>query len=485
MRQLSGLDTVFLNLETHACPMHVGGLSLLDVSNVPGGFSFQKVLLHIEQRLHLLPPFRRRLVTTPMGLDQPYWIEDPDFNLENHVRRRGLPGRGGHRELRDLVCDVMSIPLDRSRPLWEVYVVEGFKDGRVALITKIHHACIDGVTGAEMLSVLLDLSPEPAEIAPPEHPWEPDKEPSMLKLSWMTTKKTLLRPQEGVRLVRESFPLVVSAGKSLLDARKKAREQSKVAEDEPGKGKASLAAPRTRFNTQITSRRSYAYGTLALDDIKFVKSAFGCTVNDVVLNISAEALRRDLQDKGELPEGPLYSGVPVSVRTEEQKGAGGNRVTMVRTNLHTDIEDPVERLTAINQRMQQVKQAQKAVPANLLLDWVALPSPALMAQAARLYENFAIQDYYSPPFNVVISNVPGPPVNLYFAGALVTENHPISIPYHGLAFNITVMSYRNQMDYGLTAHRDTLPDIGFVAELMEEALEELKKRAKQQLKKAG
>ncbi len=485
MKQLSGLDTVFLNLESHACPMHVGGLALLDVSNMPGGFTFQKVFEHIQARLHLLPPFRRRLVTTPLGLDQPYWIEDPAFELENHVRRRGLPGRGGHRELRDLVCDVMSIPLDRSRPLWEIYVIEGFKDGRVGLITKIHHACIDGVSGAEMLSVLLDLEAEPKPIAPPDTPWQPDKEPSMLQLSWMTTKKTLVRPKEGVRLIRESFPLLVTAGKALLDARKKAKEHSKTAHDEGAKDKGALGTPRTRFNTNITGRRSYAYGTLALDDIKFVKNAFGCTVNDVVLNISAEALRRYLLDKGELPDASLYAGVPVSVRTEELKGAGGNQVTMVRTNLHTDMEDTVERLAAINQRMQQVKKAQQAVPANLLLDWVALPAPALMARAARLYENFAIQDYYNPPFNVVISNVPGPQVNLYFAGALVTENHPVSIPYHGLAFNITVMSYRNQIDYGLTAHRDTLPDIGYFAELMEEALEELKKRAKAQLKKAS
>lgn len=483
MKQLSGLDTVFLNLETHACPMHVGGLALLDVSTMPGGFTFQKVFEHIQQRLHLLPPFRRRLVTTPLGLDQPYWIEDPHFELENHVRRRGLPGRGGHRELRDLVCDVMSIPLDRSRPLWEIYVVEGFKDGRIALITKIHHACIDGVSGAEMLSVLLDLEAEPKPIPPPEDPWVPDSEPSMLKMSWMTTKKTLLRPKEGVRLIRESFPLLVTAGKHLLDARRKAKEHS-ASQDEPS-DKGALGAPRTRFNTNITSRRSYAYGTLELDDIKFVKNAFGCTVNDVILDISAEALRRYLDDKGELPEASLYAGVPVSVRTEEQKGQGGNQVVMVRTDLHTHIADPVERLHAISQRMQQVKKSQQAVPASLLHDWMALPAPALMAQAARLYENFAIQDYYSPPFNVVISNVPGPRHNLYFAGALVTEQHPVSIPYHGLAFNITVMSYRNQIDYGLTAHRDTLPDIGYFAELMEEALEELKKRAKEQLKQAS
>lgn len=483
MKQLSGLDTVFLNLESQDCPMHVGGLALLDPREAPGGFSFQKVLEHIQQRLHLLPPFRRRLVTTPLGLDQPYWIEDPDFEIEHHVRRRGLPGRGGHRELRDLVCDVMSIPLDRSRPLWEIYVVEGFKDGRIALITKIHHACIDGVSGAEMMSVLLDLQADPKPIPPPEKPWQPEAVPSMLKVSWLTTKKTLLRPQEGIRLIRESLPLVVNAGRALMAARKQAADTA-ASKDKTSK-KEGLTAPRTRFNGQITSRRSYAYGTLQLADLKLVKNAFGCTLNDVMLNISAQAMRDYLKDKGELPEAAMMAGVPVSVRTEEQKGKGGNQVTMVRTNLHTDIEDPIERMAAISQRMQQVKKTQKAVPAQLLLDWMALPAPALMAQAARLYENFSIQDYHNPPFNVVISNVPGPPVNLYFCGALVTENHPISIPYHGLGFNITVMSYRSQMDYGLTAHRETLPDIGFFAELMEEALAELKRRAEAQMQKAG
>jgi diacylglycerol O-acyltransferase / wax synthase len=484
MRQLSGLDTMFLNLETNAVPMHIGGLTILDPASAPKDFGFEAVRRLIESRLHLLPMFRRRLVTSPLNLDLPYWIEDPEFDIEHHVRHRALPRPGNDKQLADFVCDVMSTRLDRSMPLWRSYYVEGLSGGRVALLTKIHHACIDGVSGAELLSVLLDLTVEPRVVPPPEMPWEPEPIPSPIQLAASTARNLVARPKEAWRLMKETGPFLFSAGRAAL-AHRRARDESAEAEVQAPEDRSVGAAPRMRFNTTITARRSFAFRSLPLADVKRVKNTFGTSVNDVVLAICAEGLRRWLDEKNELPERSLVAAVPVSVRTEEEKGTHGNKVTMARTALHTEIADPVERLQALSRRMSKVKKSFKATPARRMMDWVNVPSPGLLAQAARLYENFSIQDYVYPPYNLVISNVPGPAQPLYLAGAKVVANYPVSIPYHGLAFNITVMSYLENLDIGLTAHRTTVPDIDHLMTFIGGALEELKARAEQVLRKAG
>jgi diacylglycerol O-acyltransferase len=481
MRQLSGLDSVFLNLETNAVPMHIGGLTVLDPGSAKD-FGFDAVRRLIESRLHLLPMFRRRLVESPLNLDLPYWIEDPEFDIEHHVRHRALPRPGDDAQLADFICDVMSTRLDRSMPLWRAYYVEGLSGGRVALLTKIHHACVDGVSGAELLSVLLDLTPVPREVAPPETPWEPDPIPSPIELATSTARSLVARPREALRLLRETVPFLFSAGRAAL-AHRRARAE---AGDEPAPEDREVgAAPRMRFNTTITARRSFGFRSLPLADFKLVKNAFGTSVNDVVLCICAGALRRWLQDKHELPDASMVAAVPVSVRTEAEKGTQGNKVTMARTALHTEIEDPVERLRCLSRRMDKVKKSFRATPARRMMDWVNVPSPVLLAQAARLYENFSIQDYVYPPYNLVISNVPGPPQPLYLAGARVMANYPVSIPYHGLAFNITVMSYLDSLDFGLTGHRTTVPDIDTLSELLAAELATLKQRAEKVVRKAG
>jgi diacylglycerol O-acyltransferase / wax synthase len=484
MRQLSGLDTMFLNLETNAVPMHIGGLAILDPSTASKEFGFETVRRLIEGRLHLLPMFRRRLVTSPLNLDLPYWIEDPEFDIEHHVRHRALPRPGNDKQLADFICDVMSTRLDRSMPLWRTYYVEGLSGGRVALLTKIHHACVDGVSGAELLSVLLDLSAEPRAVEPPEQPWEPEAIPSPIQLAASTARSFVARPKEAWRLLRETGPYLFSAGRAAL-AHRRARDHAEEVEPEAPEDRSVGAAPRMRFNTTITARRSFAFRSVPLADVKLVKNAFGTSVNDVVLCVCAGALRQYLEEKHELPEQPLVAAVPVSVRSAEEKGTHGNKVTMARTALHTEIEDPVERLQALSRRMGKIKKAFKATPARRMMDWINVPAPGLLAQAARLYENFSIQDYVYPPYNLVISNVPGPPQPLYLAGARVQANYPVSIPYHGLAFNITVMSYLDNLDFGLTAHRTTVPDIDHLMDLLVAALAELKARAEQVLRKAG
>jgi len=483
MRQLSGLDTMFLNLETNAVPMHIGGLAILDPATAPRDFGFATVRRLIESRLHLLPMFRRRLVESPLNLDLPYWIEDPEFDIEHHVRHRALPRPGNDQQLADFICDVMSTRLDRSMPLWRVYYIEGLSGGRVGLLTKIHHACVDGVSGSELLGVLLDLTAEPPAVAPPGIPWEPEPLPSPIQLTASTAKNLLQRPKEALRLLRETGPFLFSAGREALAHR---RARAAADEKQPALEDRSVgAAPRMRFNTTITARRAYAFRSVPLADVKLIKNAFGTSVNDVVLGICAGALRKYLEAKHELPDQTLVAGVPVSVRTAEDKGTDGNKVTMARTPLHTEIADPVERLQALSKRMMKVKRSFRATPARRMMDWVNVPSPGLLAQAARLYENFSIQDYVYPPYNLIISNVPGPQQPLYFAGARVQANYPVSIPYHGLAFNITVMSYLDNLDFGLTAHRTTVPDIDHLMDLLVEAAAELKQRAEQALRKAG
>jgi len=483
MRQLSGLDTMFLNLETNAVPMHIGGLAILDPATAPRDFGFATVRRLIESRLHLLPMFRRRLVESPLNLDLPYWIEDPEFDIEHHVRHRALPRPGNDQQLADFICDVMSTRLDRSMPLWRVYYIEGLSGGRVGLLTKIHHACVDGVSGSELLGVLLDLTAEPPAVAPPGIPWEPEPLPSPIQLTASTAKNLLQRPKEALRLLRETGPFLFSAGREALAHR---RARAAADEKQPALEDRSVgAAPRMRFNTTITARRAYAFRSVPLADVKLIKNAFGTSVNDVVLGICAGALRKYLEAKHELPDQTLVAGVPVSVRTAEDKGTDGNKVTMARTPLHTEIADPVERLQALSKRMMKVKRSFRATPARRMMDWVNVPSPGLLAQAARLYENFSIQDYVYPPYNLIISNVPGPQQPLYFAGARVQANYPVSIPYHGLAFNITVMSYLDNLDFGLTAHRTTVPDIDHLMDLLVEAAAELKQRAEQVLRKAG
>ena len=471
MQQLSGIDTIFLNIESNACPMHVGGLLILEPpsgNEEDGGF--ERVRRHVESRLHLVPPLRRRLLTTPLNLDHPYWIEDPDFDLVHHVRHRALPSPGNDAKLRELVTEIISTPLDRNLPLWELHYVEGLAGGRVAVVTKVHHAAIDGASGAEILSNLLDLTPEPRRY-PQEKPWQPDVVPSPLKLAQMSARSLARRPGDMLRLVRETLPVLFASGRA-------AWERRKLPQPREGVSSTFGIAPRTRFNRQITASRAYAFGSLPLADVKAIKNAFRTTVNDVVMAVCAEALRNYLVEKNELPPKSLIAGVPMSTRTEDQKGTGGNQVLFLRASLHTDVEDPIMRLRNISTEMGVVKQRQRAMPANLMGDWAELPAPALMARAARLYESYSIQDYHAPAFNIIISNVPGPPVPLYLAGARALANYPVSIPYHGLGLNITLFSYCGMLDYGITAHRDAVPDITHFASLLHASLATLRDRAR-------
>ncbi|HZD64578.1 MAG TPA: wax ester/triacylglycerol synthase family O-acyltransferase [Acidimicrobiales bacterium] len=465
MRRLSGLDAGFLYLETPSMHMHVGLACVLDPSDLPGGWSFANIRELVENRLPLLPPFRRRVVEVPFGLHHPVWIEDPNFDLDYHLRRASLPSPGGVSELADFFAEFLGRPLDQSRPLWEMYVVEGLEGGRVAVVTKTHHAAIDGVSGAELAANLLDLSPEPAVVPPPDPPWRPDRMPTELELLSYAVGSLAKQPFGLFRAVEHA----VEAGLHLA----RRNRPSQVALPP-----APFSAPKTRLNTSITPHRRVALTQVPLDEVKEVKRNFEVTVNDVILAICAGSLRRYLLDHEELPEGPLVGMVPVSVRSEDQRQEGGNRVSAMLVSLATATDDPVERLRLISEGTEGAKDQHSAIGAETLMDWVEFAAPAVAARAARLVSRTKVFDRVRPLFNVVISNVPGPSFPLYCAGARLEAMYPMGPVVDGVGLNMTVMSYHGSIYVGLLACREVVPELDQIADGIQESLAELTKAAK-------
>jgi WS/DGAT/MGAT family acyltransferase len=489
MQQLSGLDNTFLTMEAGGQLGHVGSLCMYDVRGLSGPSLISALEKTLQERMHLLPPYRRRLAEVPLGLDHPYWIEDPDFDLDFHLRHIAVPPPGDDEQLAALVARIHGRALDRNRPLWEMYVIEGLASGQVAIYTKIHHCTIDGVSGAEMMQVLLDRVPEGAPVAPPKKPWVPDRLPSGGEMLVRGLGGLVRQPDRIVRTAIRTVRSVTSSNEGLasfvntlgLDripvAGDLLRRRSSEVDADPIP---QTPAPRTPFNRSITPHRRFAFFSQPLSDVKRVKSAFGTTLNDVVMAVSAGALRRYLEEKKALPKDPLMAMVPVSVRSEEDKHAYTNRVGSILCTLATDIEDPLQRLRAIHEAMKSAKRAQEAVPANLLQDWTQVATPALVSQAARVIARTKIFDRMNPPFNVVISNVPGPRESLYCAGAQMQTYYPVSAVAEGQGLNITVQSYRDHLDWGLISCRELVPDLWRFKALFAESLEELVKAAERE-----
>ncbi len=439
--------------------MHVCGIAVYDPSDAPDGWSFDQVKDLYRSRLHLAPPFRQRLVEVPLGLHHPIWIEDPDFDIDNHMHQVTVPAPGGLRELAELASRLVTIQLDRSRPLWEMWVIDGLENGRVAVMSKVHHSAIDGSSGAELTVATLDLGPEIA-VHEPETEWVPDKIPNEIELLGYATTSLIRQP---VRVAR-SLQRTVGVGMGLHQ-----RNRQPEAEPPP----APFAAPSTSFNHALTRNRSYAPVTLSLSDAKRVKNHFGTSLNDVILALCAGALRYYLDQLGERPSAPLVAMVPISVRTQEQNGDMGNQVASALTSLSTDVDDPVERLLTISRGMREVKSQQEVIGANTLQDWAEFAAPAVFGRAARLYSRTRMANRHRPIFNLTISNVPGPPFPLFLAGGRMEHNFPMGPIYDGGGLNITVMSYLDNLDFGIVACPELVDDVWTIAEGLEQSLDEL------------
>ena len=465
MRQLTSLDSQFLALESARQTGHVGGLAILDPSTAPGGsLACGDIQDLIAERLPLLPPLRWRLAEVPFGLDYPYWVDDEDFDLHFHVREIALPGPGSDAQLAEQTARIMSRPLDRARPLWELYLIHGLESGNVAMLTKIHHALIDGMSGAEIMGLLLDLSPEGRELPEPE-PREPTRKPGDLEL---LARGVLGVPRYPLRLLRslpsavpniEDTPFRTLPGAGAI-GRLGGLAQRVVGGDGRIPDRRQLAAPRTSFNGRISPHRRFAFGQLSLDDVKAVKNAYGCTVNDVIVSICAGSIRRWLVEHRELPATPLVAQIPVSVRTDEQVGTYGNRIMLMSAPLHTEEPDPERRLQKTHESLIEMKERHRALPAELLQDANHFIPPAVFSRAARLTFRLSTTGAVGrPTWNLVISNVPGPQFPLYCAGARLVANYPVSVITDGMGLNITVMSYCGHLDFGIVADRDQMKDV--------------------------
>lgn len=460
MDRLSGLDASFLYLESGAQLMHVCGLIVVDPATVPGGYDFDNFKKELSNRVSGVAMFNRKLKFVPGKIDFPVWVLDEEFDIERHVHRLAVPAPGGERELAEVAGHLAGIPLDRSRPLWEMYVIEGLESGQIVVFSKMHHCSVDGVSGSNMISYLCSLEPD----APPLDQADPSasghhRAPSDLELVGRGLMSTVTKPWQLARLVTPTV-------RTLTETVNRARSGTAMA--------APLTAPRTSFNGTITGHRSIAFTDISLDDIKEIKNAVpGATVNDVVLALSGGALRRYLQDRGELPDTSLLASVPVSVRSESKR-AGRNQVSSIFCKLGTDVEDPRERITAMSKANAHAKDHHKAVPADTLQEWAEFAAPRTFGLAVRMVSDLRLAERAPVIHNLVISNVPGPPVPLYFMGARIDALYPLGPVFHGAGLNITVMSNDGQMHIGAIACREQMPKVWDLVEQYQVELKAMK-----------
>jgi len=459
MDRLSGLDASFLYLETPAQLMHVCGLIVLDPSTMPTAYSFEHVQSEIDRRVKDVPAFTRKLRRVPLGLDHPIWVRDKGFDIERHVHRLALPQPGGYRELAALTAHLAALPLDRSRPLWEMWIIEGYDDDKIVCFSKMHHATVDGVSGSNLISHLCALEPDAEPLALGSQQ-QHGRDAGSRELLARAALSAATRPLDAVRLLAPSAKLVTkTVGR--------AREGTAMA--------APFSAPRTSFNGTITGHRSIGLADVSLEDIKAIKKATGTTVNDVVLAVSGGALRAYLDERGELPDASLLATVPVSVRESSRRSGGANKVSALFAKLGTDVEDPLERLQQMAEANKNAKEHHNAIGADSLQDWAQFAAPRTFGLAVRAYAGLRMAEKHPVVHNLVISNVPGPPVPLYFMGARIEALYPLGPVFHGAGLNITVMSHDGAVHVGAIACRESMPDPDALVRHFPEDLARLKK----------
>jgi diacylglycerol O-acyltransferase / wax synthase len=479
MKQLTGLDATFLFMESDHQFGHVSSFSVFERPDIAGYEPLAEWRGQLERRLHLLEPLRRRLREVPLGLDHPYWIDDPDFDLDYHVRHTAVPPPGEDHQVGDLVARIVGRPLDRGRPLWESYVIEGLPDDRFAILSKVHHATVDGASGVELLTLMLDADPSGDELPPPTGEWRPEPEPSDVEM--------LLRGLGG--LVRKPGRAVLLSARTTRELGRATRNPALVAAANQVRGGLrgpvgtvlnlgrdrgpdveavgplpSLTPPRTPFNANISAHRRFAFRSVPLSTIKDIKAKLGATVNDVVMAVCAGGLRTWLEDHDALPEGPLVAMIPVSVRTGEEAERWTNRVSAIFASLPVDEADPLERVRRVHEGMVDAKGLFDAVPAESLTDFSQFPPPAVFALAMRTATR--LTGRFGTPVNLVISNVPGPRQPLYAAGAKLLHYYPVSTIVDGQGLNVTVQSYLDTLDFGLVSDRELVPDLWDMVDAM-------------------
>ena len=456
--RLSAIDASFLHQEKRSSHMHVGAIVLME-GPVPSREEFTR---HIESRLHLVPRYRQKLAFPRFEMGRPFWVDDPRFNIDYHVRHTALPAPGSMEQLRGIAGRIFSQRLDRSKPLWELWLVQGLANGGFALVSKTHHALVDGISGVDIATVLFDLSPTPPQQPDPE-PWVPEQEPSQAELV-----------AEGIKdLMRAPGMVAGEAAKALRDPAATVERAREAAE---GVGEVAWAglnpAPDVPLNVEIGPHRRIVWLQCELADFKAVKDQLGGTVNDAFLAVVAGGLGKWLRTRGVRTEGLELRGlVPVSIRAKDEHHALGNRIAAVRGPLPVYAQDPVERLRIVRQSMKDVKESKLALGAEVISGLEDFAPPTLLAQASRL--NFSTR-----LFNLLVTNVPGPQFPLYMMGREMQEIVPVAFLPENHALAIAAMSYNGKLDFGLLADYDAIPDLERMAEFFEESLEELLKSAR-------
>ncbi|BEP51041.1 MULTISPECIES: WS/DGAT/MGAT family O-acyltransferase [Variovorax] len=458
MKHLSGLDATFLHLETPEMPMHVGSLNVLDLPKGYKGDFYEDAKQFMSSRIHLADVFTRKLALMPFDMTNPVWVADEDIDLDYHVRHITLPRPGTNRQLQQYVARLHSTLLDRSRPMWEFFIIDGLKSGQVALYTKVHHAGIDGQAGVALGKAIFDLEPTGRVVKPPRA--RARSSGYQLGMAELATAALRNTAQQYVKLFKMA-PAIARALGGLAKPDEKAAEKDAATAPK----KFNLFAPRTSLNVSITNQRTFAGRTISLAETKHIAKHFGVSLNDVVMATVAGALRHYLADNNELPAKPLVAGVPVSLR-EAGDDTANNQASMILVSLATDITDPVQRLKAINASSTSSKSTMNRFKAVILDDFPTFAAPWLVSGIASMVGRSGLVNLLPPAANVAISNVAGAPFPMYFAGALVTSYYPVSIASHGTALNVTVQSYNGRMDYGLIACRRAVPDITEIGDYM-------------------
>ena len=474
MQQLSGLDASFLYLETANSPMHIGGLAIYDPSTAAGGkVSFKQIIANTTARAQHVAAMTNTLVEVPMSLDHPYWRSDGNFDPEFHIRHIALPKPGDWRQLCIQVSRLHARPLDRAHPLWELYIIEGldnikgYPPGCFAMLTKMHHAAIDGASGVEIAAAIHDLKPLKGQ-APQITTNKGDRIPTNMELIWRAQINNIKTPFRFISVARNTIPGFAKFATGLAR----------------GKLSRVKTIPRTRFNTNISPHRVFDAVQFPLDDIKTIKSAVdGVTVNDVAISICGGALRKYLMSKNELPEDSLVAMAPINIRTQDKLGTAGNQVSQMTVQVRSDVEGPIHRLIAVRDGTNKAKELTNAIGAKTMTDYAQFIPSTLSASAARLASRVGLSNRGKPIYNCVITNVPGPQVPLYFTGAKMLSTFGLGPPIDGTGLFQAIGSYCGLFNIAVCSCREMMPDPAFYVQCLQESFDELHKAALQLDKK--